>query len=255
MGQSSSGSIACLPSAHCNRNITTLAMISFCVTGGILGNMTVLGVPEAYHTGMPSLPAAVLRDPAALAEALGEHGAGLLLGFPSPSGTSGLRVELRRLQSTDALRPAEVGHGRSQHLRIAIRGDDTRWMDADSGADATAYIAALRSLRVAMNRRLFLCLEEEEAHFSCYPTGASYHRHRDQFQDSGARVLSIVSYLNEDWLPEHGGALRLHFPQGAIDVLPHAGTSVVFLSGIEHEVLPATRERLSVAAWLCKRAV
>ena len=151
---------------------------------------------------MPSLPAAVLRDPAALAEALDEHGACLLLGFPSPSGTAGLRVELRRLQSTDALRPAEVGHGRSHHLRIAIRGDDTRWMDADSGAAATAYISALRSLRVAMNRRLFLGLEEEEAHFACYPTGASYHRHRDQFQDSDARVLSIVSYLNEDWLPD-----------------------------------------------------
>lgn len=228
-------------------------MISFCVTGGILGNMTFLGVPGAYHTGMPSLPAAVLRDPAALAEALDEHGACLLLGFPSPSGTSGLRVELRRLQATDALRPAEVGHGRSHHLRIAIRSDDTRWMDADSGAAATAYLSALRALRVAMNRRLFLGLEEEEAHFACYPTGASYHRHRDQFQNSDARVLSMVSYLNEDWLPEHGGALRLYLPQGTVDLFPHAGTSVVFLSGIEHEVLPATRERLSIAAWLRKR--
>lgn len=202
---------------------------------------------------MPSLPAAVLGDPAALAEALDEHGACLLLGFPSPSGTLGLRVELRRLQSTDALRPAEVGRGRNRHLRIAIRGDDTRWMDADSGAAATAYLSALRSLRVAMNRRLFLGLEEEEAHFACYPAGAFYHRHRDQFQDSDTRVLSMVSYLNEDWLPEHGGALRLYLPQGTIDVLPHAGTSVVFLSGIEHEVLPATRERSSVAAWLRKR--
>lgn len=213
-----------------------------------------LWLPEAYHTGMPSLPAAVLRDPAALAEALEEHGACLLLGFPSPSGTSGLRVELRRLQAIDALRPAEVGHGRSHHLRIAIRGDDTRWMDADSGVAAIAYLSALRSLRVAMNRRLFLGLEEEEAHFACYPTGASYHRHRDQFQDSDARVLSMVSYLNEDWLPGHGGALRLYLPQGTVDLFPRAGTSVVFLSGIEHEVLPATRERLSIAAWLRKRA-
>lgn len=203
---------------------------------------------------MPSLPAAVLRDPAALAEALDQHGACLLLGFPSPSGTSELRVELRRLQATDTLHPAEVGHGRNHRLRIDIRGDDTRWMDADSGAAATAYLSALRALRVAMNRRLFLGLEEEEAHFACYPIGASYHRHRDQFQDSDERVLSMVSYLNKDWLPEHGGALRLYLPQGTVDLFPHAGTSVVFLSGIEHEVLPATRERLSVAAWLRKRA-
>lgn len=203
---------------------------------------------------MPSLPAAVLRDPAALAEALREHGACLLRGFPSTSGTLALRDALRRFQVTGALRPAEVGHGRSHHLRIAIRGDDTRWMDADSGAAATAYLSALRALRVAMNRRLFLGLEEEEAHFACYPVGASYHRHRDQFQDSDTRMLSMVSYLNEDWLPEQGGALRLYLPQETLDVLPHAGTSVVFLSGIEHEVLPATRERLSVAAWLRRRA-
>ncbi|SDQ47622.1 2OG-Fe(II) oxygenase [Pseudoxanthomonas sp. CF125] len=203
---------------------------------------------------MPSLPAAVLRDPAALAEGLDQHGACLLLGFPNASATLALRSALRLLQADGNLRAAEVGHGRSHQLRIAIRGDDTRWMDADSGAAATAYLSALRSLRVAMNRRLFLGMEEEEAQFACYPAGASYHRHSDQFQDSDTRVLSMVSYLNDDWLPEHGGALRLYLPQGTIDVLPHAGTSVAFLSGIEHEVLPATRERLSVAAWLRKRA-
>lgn len=203
---------------------------------------------------MPSLPAAVLRDPAALAEALGKYGACLLRGFPSASGTLALRDALRQLQTDGTMRSAEVGHGLSQRLRIAIRGDDTQWMDADSGAAATAYLAVLATLRMSMNRCLFLGVGEEEAHFACYPTGASYHRHRDQFQDSDARVLSMVSYLNEDWLPEHGGALRLYLPQGTIDVLPHAGTSVVFLSEIEHEVLPATRERLSIAAWLRKRA-
>ena len=203
---------------------------------------------------MPSLPAAVLRDPAALAGVLDQHGACLLLGFPSASATLALRSALRLLQADGNLRAAEVGHGRSHQRRTAIRGDETRWMDADSGTAATAYLSALRGLRVAMNRRLFLGMEEEEAHFACYPTGSSYHRHRDQFQDSDARVLSMVSYLNEDWLPEQGGALRLYLPQGTVDLFPHAGTSVIFLSGIEHEVLPATRERLSIAAWLRKPA-
>jgi SM-20-related protein len=203
---------------------------------------------------MPSLPAAVLRDPAALAEALDGYGACLLPGFPSASATLALRIALKLLQTGGDLTAAEVGHGRSHQLRIAIRGDQTRWMDAASGAAATAYLSALRRFRVAMNRRLFLGMEEEEAHFACYPAGASYHRHRDQFRNNDTRVLSMVSYLNEGWLPEHGGALRLYLPQGTVDVLPNAGTSVAFLSGIEHEVLPATRERLSVAAWLRKRA-
>lgn len=203
---------------------------------------------------MPSLPAAVLRDPAALAGALDRHGACLLTGFPDASGTLALRAALRRLQTEGTLRAAEVGHGLEHRLRIAVRGDDTGWIGADSGVAAAAYLSALETLRVSMNRRLFLGMQEEEAHFACYPIGASYSRHRDQFHDSDARVLSLVSYLNDDWLPEHGGALRLYLPQGTIDVLPHAGTSVVFLSGIEHEVLPATRERLSIAAWLRKRA-
>ncbi len=35
-----------------------------------------------------------------------------------------------------------------------------------------------------------------------------------------------------------------------IDVLPQAGRVVIFDPEIEHEVLPTTRERLSVACWL-----
>jgi len=202
---------------------------------------------------MPSLPVAVLHDPAALAGALSGPGACLLPEFPGPRACEALHAALKERQAAGTLRAAEVGHGRQRHLRTAIRGDDTQWLDADSGPAATAFLADLQALRVSLNRRLFLGLDEEEAHFACYPVGARYHRHRDQFHDSDARVLSIVSYLNQDWLPEHGGELRLHLPHGSVDVLPHAGTSIVFLSSIEHEVLPATRERLSIAAWLRKR--
>ena len=38
-----------------------------------------------------------------------------------------------------------------------------------------------------------------------------------------------------------------------IDVVPDSG-SIVFLSELEHEVLPATRERFSIAAWMRRRA-
>ena len=202
---------------------------------------------------MPSLPVAVLHDPAALAGALSEKGACLLTDFPGPHARKALHAALKQRQAAGTLRAAEIGHGRQRHLRVVIRGDDTQWLDDDSGPAATSFVSDLKALRVSLNRHLFLGLEEEEAHFACYPVGARYLRHRDQFHDSDARVLSIVSYLNQDWLPEHGGELRLYLPQGTIDLLPHAGTSVVFLSGIEHEVLPATRERTSIAAWLRTR--
>ena len=49
-----------------------------------------------------------------------------------------------------------------------------------------------------------------------------------------------------------GGALRLSLEGGDVDVAPRTG-SVVFLSELEHEVLPAMRERWSIAAWLRRR--
>lgn len=202
---------------------------------------------------MPSLPVAALHDTAALAGALSEHGACLLPDFPGPRACEALHAALKQRQAAGTLRAAEVGHGRRRQLRVSIRGDDTQWLDGDSGLAAASFLSSLQALRVALNQHLFLGLEEEEAHFACYPVGARYHRHRDQFHDSDARVLSMVSYLNQDWLPEHGGELRLYLPQGIIDLLPHAGTSVIFLSSIEHEVLPATRERASIAAWLRTR--
>ena len=202
---------------------------------------------------MPSLPVAVLHDSAALAGALSEHGACLLSDFPEPRVGDALRIALKQRQSAGTLKAAEIGHGKQHHLLTAIRGDATQWLDGDSGWAATSFLSSLQTLRVSLNRRLFLGLEEEEAHFACYPVGACYRRHRDQFHDSDARVLSLVSYLNHDWRQDEGGALRLHLPQGPIDVLPHAGTSIIFASDIEHEVLPATRERLSIAAWFRKR--
>ncbi|MFP5505881.1 MAG: 2OG-Fe(II) oxygenase, partial [Gammaproteobacteria bacterium] len=42
----------------------------------------------------------------------------------------------------------------------------------------------------------------------------------------------------------------------SIDVLPQGGTFVCFLSDrFHHEVLPATRERMSVTGWFKVRAV
>lgn len=199
---------------------------------------------------MHSLPVAVLQDPATLAAALSACGACLLPGFPDPRATLALRTQLQHLQDNSGLHAAEVGRGTDLRLRSDIRSDSTRWLDADSGAVAVEYLADLETLRVSLNRQLFLGMDGVEAQFACYPIGASYRRHSDRFRDSDSRVLSLVSYLNEDWRTEQGGALRLYLPQGTVDVMPQSGTSICFLSEIEHEVLPATRERLSIAAWL-----
>ena len=99
-----------------------------------------------------------------------------------------------------------------------------------------------------------LGMESLEAHFACYPPGAGYARHRDRFADDDARVLSLACYLNPDWPDDADGALRLHLPGGARDIAPLPGFVVLFLSDeVEHEVLPATRDRWSIAGWFRRR--
>ena len=68
-------------------------------------------------------------------------------------------------------------------------------------------------------------------------------------------MVSAVLYLNEDWLPEDGGQLRMFLADDVEhDVQPVAGCLAIFLSGeVPHEVLPARRERLSLTGWFRRR--
>lgn len=188
-----------------------------------------------------------------IAAALRTHGACRIVGFPRRDAVIALRADLQRLQAEDALRAAEVGRGSGRALRTGIRGDATLWLDdLRCGDAARAYLHALGTLRAELNERLYLGLTEVEAHYAAYPPASGYARHRDRFRDSDARVLSLVSYLNHDWLEADGGALRVHCDGGDVDVAPTGGSSVCFLSELEHEVLPARRERLSIAGWMTR---
>ena len=73
--------------------------------------------------------------------------------------------------------------------------------------------------------------------------------------------MLCILYLNQNWLAEHGGELRLYLNHddnlkstAFIDVLPVTGRLVIFLSDIfYHEVLPATRDRMSLTGWFLTR--
>lgn len=167
-----------------------------------------------------------------------------------------LADECRELTSSGALKAAGVGRGASQQLRPDIRGDHIQWLKDGQSAACDAYLAIMEGLRIALNRDLYLGIEEYESHFAWYPVGACYQQHLDRFRDDDRRTVSVVIYLNADWQPEEGGALRL-YPQGqpCVDVLPLAGRMAMFMSAdMLHEVLPATRERMSIAGWFRRRA-
>lgn len=176
--------------------------------------------------------------------------------FLSAELSAALAAECRALMAAGALKKAGIGRGGEQTIRADIRGDHIVWLRSGQSAACDSYLQLMDQLRLALNRSFFLGLEEYESHFAFYPPGTAYQTHLDRFRDDDKRTISAVIYLNEGWLPEHGGALRMH-PEGqpAIEVLPLAGRLAVFLSAsMPHEVLPATRDRLSLAGWFRRRA-
>lgn len=209
---------------------------------------------RAYDSDMPRIPTVTAQDPEAVADALHVHGACSLIGFPDVQQSLRLSAELLHLQDSGAMRSAHVGQGVSRQHRADVRGDAIIWLDDPRcGPAAAAYLQGLDAFRTQLNRLLLLGIDECEAHYACFEPDTGYLRHRDRFEGSHSRVLSLVSYLNPDWTEEDGGALRLHLPAGPVDVLPLLGTGVCFRSELEHEVLPARRARLSVAAWMRTR--
>jgi SM-20-related protein len=179
--------------------------------------------------------------------------------FVAPAVAMALREHALARDRDGAFRPAAVGRGDARVERRDVRGDRNLWLDETAPADVERpLIEALESLRARINRELFLGLWDFEAHYAIYPPGACYAKHRDRFagedERAPSRVVSFVVYLNERWRAGDGGALRLHVGDSHVDVLPERGTLACFLAErIEHEVLPATRERLAVTGWFRRR--
>ncbi|KIP97379.1 2OG-Fe(II) oxygenase [Pseudomonas fluorescens] len=186
---------------------------------------------------------------------LAEHGWSQQNIFLPADLTRALAAECRKREAEGELAPAAVGRGPFSEIREGIRGDHIQWIDPGQ-ADATdRYLSLMDSLREALNRGLFLGLEDFECHFALYPPGAFYRKHVDRFRDDDRRMVSAVIYLNDAWLPEDGGQLRMYLGDERVhDVQPTGGCLVVFLSGeVPHEVLPGHRERLSLTGWFRRR--
>jgi SM-20-related protein len=191
-----------------------------------------------------------------IVDAVHDHGWSEQDNFFPPDLTLALALECAALAAAGTLTLARVSQGAASSLQPDVRGDWIHWLEAGQSEACDQYLAIMETLQIALNRGLFLGLDEYESHFAFYAPGASYMQHRDRFRDDDSRTVSVIVYLNADWLPEHGGALRLH-PEGlsAQDISPVGSRIVVFLSAdMLHEVLPATRDRLSLTGWFRRRA-
>lgn len=175
--------------------------------------------------------------------------------FLPPELAQELANECRARAAQGALTPAGIGHGAALEVQEQIRGDRIQWLEASQSPACYQYLQIMETLREQLNRTLYLGLDEYECHFALYPPGAFYQKHLDCFHDDDSRTVSVIVYLNEDWLPEYGGALRLYpEQQPEQEIAPLSNRLALFLSaGMLHEVLPTHRERLSLTGWFKRR--
>jgi SM-20-related protein len=197
--------------------------------------------------------AGVQQAPAAVSAAAELSGAGVWVQdqFAAPSQIHALLdcVQARKLKGEFA--PARVGGRAALQRREEIRGDFTCWLGDPLYPAERGLLDQLEELRLELNREAFLGLFDLELQYAWYPPGAGYSRHVDQPQGTTQRLVSMVLYLNVDWEPVAGGALRIYDAAEQMrDIEPIAGRLICFLTpGREHAVLPATRDRFSISGW------
>lgn len=147
---------------------------------------------------------------------------------------------------------AGIGRDQAHLLNNFVRKDEICWINGESEAGQD-WLDWSAKLQIYLNRRLFLGLFSFESHFAHYSPGDFYKRHYDSFRGEANRVLSVVVYLNHAWQHDDGGELVLYLDENdnqGIKVTPNVGTVAVFLSEeFPHEVLPASRDRYSIAGW------
>lgn len=147
---------------------------------------------------------------------------------------------------------ATIGREQKQHTNTQIRRDKIHWLERGRQPAVDALLAKMADLQQAFNRHLFLGLFEYEAHFAKYNPGDFYAKHYDAFEGRSNRKVTTVLYLNEDWSEQDGGEIVIYNPDGSHrqTLWPKAGRLVTFLSeAFPHEVLPAKRQRFSIAGW------
>ena len=170
--------------------------------------------------------------------------------------TQELNKTLISLHQEGILKQAGIGRENNFHIEQSIRSDEISWFDENNlAASQKEFLSLTKQLQNAINEKFYLGLHELEIHFALYAPNAFYKRHLDQHKNQDTRVITIITYLNENWGEDDGGELQLYLKDGrTITVQPKAGTLVCFMSAeFEHEVLLAKKERTSLTGWFRKR--
>lgn len=163
-----------------------------------------------------------------------------------------LQQNLLRLKRDSRLVSAGIGKSAAKDKSQTIRGDKTSWLDNNSKNSAEMeFLDTIQQFIGHLNKSCFTGLNAFEFHYALYEKGTAYGRHKDQLRNDYNRKYSMISYLNEDWLPTDGGQLMIYNEEQTMAVLPNNQKAIFFKSDeIEHEVLVALRPRMSITGWL-----
>lgn len=167
-----------------------------------------------------------------------------------------LKETLTAVHRQGDFKQAGIGRKNNFHIEHSIRSDEISWFDENNlNESQKIFLTITQQLQESINEKFYLGLFELEVHFALYAPNAFYKRHLDQHENQDTRVITVITYLNENWKDEDGGELQLYLKDGkTMTVSPNAGTLVCFMSAeFEHEVLPAKRERASLTGWFRKR--
>ncbi|WP_309893053.1 2OG-Fe(II) oxygenase [Archangium sp.] len=190
-------------------------------------------------------------------QSLGERGWFTRASFLGEAEARAVHAEAKARVEAGQLRPAGIRRGADHTLDRATRGDFITWVtQEEEGSGIRRLRDTYAALGETLSAEAYLGLGRFDLQLAWYPgDGALYARHFDAFPGQSNRRVTAIYYLNPDWVPAHGGLLRLYPEGGPVDVEPTLDRLVVFLSErIEHEVLPSQAPRLALTAWFYGRS-
>ena len=118
-------------------------------------------------------------------------------------------LQYLELLSSSDFKQAVVGRRTEFVVDHLIRSDKILWITGESSPELK-WINFCNNLKEYLNHNLYLGLSSFESHFAHYAKGDFYKRHSDTFKGQGNRIVSVVYYLNKEWVKDDGGEIIIY---------------------------------------------
>lgn len=177
---------------------------------------------------------------------------GIAPSFLTQALSAGLQQNIIQLQKDQLMTTAGIGNEEVKDKGQKMRSDKIYWLDKKHDNEfENQFLQQAEDFIERLNNTCYTGINAYEFHYAVYEEGSFYKRHKDQFKNNDHRKFSLITYLNENWLPTDGGQLQIYQNDTMQQIQPLSQTAVFFKSDeTEHEVIKANRSRMSITGWL-----